>query len=43
MKDETLKQQIEDLKTICFDRISNLIKEKGFDDGDEYVFEFKKQ
>ena len=42
MKDVTLKQQIEDLKTICFDRISNLVKEKGLDDGDEYVIEFKK-
>ena len=42
MKDVTLKQQIADLKTICFDRISNLIKEKGFDDGDKYVLEFKK-
>ena len=30
------------MKTICFDRISNLIKERGFDDGDEYVIEFKK-
>lgn len=42
MKDVTLKRQIANLKTICFDRISNLVKEKGLDDGDEYVFEFKK-
>ena len=42
MKDVTLKQQIADLKNICFDRIANLVKEKGLDDGDEYVIEFKK-
>ena len=42
MKDVTLKQQIADLKNICFDRISNLVKENGLDDGDEYVIEFKK-
>ena len=42
MKDVTLKQQIADLKNICFDRIANLVKENGLDDGDEYVVEFKK-
>ena len=42
MKDVTLKQQIADLKTICFDRIANLIRLYGLDEGDKYVFEFKK-
>lgn len=42
MKDVTLKQQIANLKNICFDRIANLVKENGLDDGDEYVAEFKK-
>lgn len=42
MKDITLKQQITILKLNCFERISNLVRLYGLDDGDEYVVEFKK-
>lgn len=42
MKDVTLKQQITILKLNCFERISNLVRLYGLDDGDEYVVEFKK-
>ena len=42
MKDVTLKQEIAILKLNCFERISNLIQLYGSDEGDEYVFEFKK-
>ena len=42
MENVTLEQQITILKLNCFERISNLIKLYGLDDGDEYVIEFKK-
>ena len=42
MEDITLKQQIAILKLNCFERISNLVQLYGLDEGDEYVFEFKK-
>ena len=42
MENVTLEQQITILKLNCFERISNLIKLYGLDDGNEYVIEFKK-
>lgn len=38
--DISLKQQIDVLKRNCIDRIANLVKLYGFDEGDEYVLDF---
>lgn len=42
MNDISLEQQVEILKRNCIDRIANLVRMNGFDEGDEYVLEFTK-
>lgn len=42
VNDISLKRKVDDLKKECIDRIVNLVKANGFNEGDEYVLDFVK-
>lgn len=42
INDISLKRKVDDLKKECIDRIVNLVKANGFNEGDEYVLDFVK-